>query len=477
MAFITINGRAQLGNDAQVVAQKLPTQHHRQISQTLRGYQIIDLDPAKLYHKLNNQRSGQFSMEWQLGTETFRTQIFERSIISEDYRLQVQNETGVHIVEDFEFKTYHGWNEANPEYQVRLTVSENYLGGFLEDGDGTTWYIQPESDLVQGGSNKKMVLYRPQDLQPREMGTCGTDALGHRVQNYQDDQSTINTPNKRSSMACKEVDVAVVADKELYTNFGSDASALATHLAAIYNAIEPNYAVFDLEFVISITHIVTTTDPWSATTDLYALLDEFSCWAASSSYTFWSKSPPFPCTNGQNAMGQGFDIACLWTDRDFDGTSIGLAWIGTVCHPGVRTAICEHKSSDLNWLRALCAHETGHNFGSGHYTPSSSAEHYIMEPSLDLEAVSFHSTSQTSINSALSGFSCLDACSAGDCPSSLMISSSNATGNRAAANSIQTTGTINLGSAAMYNAPSVTLEPGFSVPDNITFEIQTTGCN
>lgn len=56
----------------------------------------------------------------------------------------------------------------------------------------------------------------------------------------------------------------------------------------------------------------------------------------------------------------------FWTNRDFDGSTVGLAYVGTVGVTGYKYHILQDFTSDPTSLRVMTAHEMGHNFGAGH---------------------------------------------------------------------------------------------------------------
>ena len=153
---------------------------------------------------------------------------------------------------------------------------------------------------------------------------------------------------------CYTVEIAIASDFSMYNQFGSVAGTESATLA-ILNNVQTN---FDDDFDDEIQFQVTTQfvsscfgcDPavWTNTTDPFTLLPNFRTWGNSGGFG-----------------GANFDVASLWTNRNFDGETIGLAYVGVLCSNS-RYNILEHYTNNASLLRVLQAHEFGHNFDADH---------------------------------------------------------------------------------------------------------------
>lgn len=96
----------------------------------------------------------------------------------------------------------------------------------------------------------------------------------------------------------------------------------------------------------------TTADPWTIVRgteiDSGELLVAFSAWA-------W---------NTQSAAYE-FDNVMLFSNDDFDGTTVGLAYIAGMCTP-VNSASINQMTLGNAASSTIAAHEMGHNFGMSH---------------------------------------------------------------------------------------------------------------
>jgi hypothetical protein len=175
--------------------------------------------------------------------------------------------------------------------------------------------------------------------------------------------------------ATMNLDIGAVADFEFYQSFGADSSAAilarANNLDGIFSG--------QLGIQISVAQIDVfseNSDPFTST-DPQTLLDEVAVYRGA--------------TAAQDAQG----LTHLFTGRDLDGTTAGIAFLGVVCSTRSQfdtqgrsfgAGLSEgRRGAVVDSL--IAAHEIGHNFGAPHDAESGSTcestpATFLMAPSI-----------------------------------------------------------------------------------------------
>jgi hypothetical protein len=100
------------------------------------------------------------------------------------------------------------------------------------------------------------------------------------------------------------------------------------------------------------------------------------------------------------------DTVHLFTGKDLDSSTVGIAFMSVVCNTGAAYGLSQDLGSDA-LMPLLVAHEMGHNLGAAH-DPTGTTVRYIMYPSVSsLNLDEFSPESKTAIASFVDGTSCL----------------------------------------------------------------------
>lgn len=193
---------------------------------------------------------------------------------------------------------------------------------------------------------------------------------------------SVSSPGSAAAGALRQIDFATEADFEFYTRFGADTN---TEMATLVNAADVIYQR-DLGLTFKITGQRTQTSgsqPVTAT-DPEALLTQFSDYIAA--------SPP----------SADHDLSHLFTGKDMNGSTVGIAWVGVVCYSTYySTGSTQFLSDSLNYV--ILAHEVGHNFNASHDTATLPST--IMYPSVPVSVIQFSATSINQITSFVAAHS------------------------------------------------------------------------
>ncbi len=166
--------------------------------------------------------------------------------------------------------------------------------------------------------------------------------------------------------------------------------------AALLNIVDGYYRNdLNIQFdTLSMTFL--TNDLFSTTTDANALLDDI--------------------TNKKNAGQVPFvtnarAILHFVSGRDFAGTTVGIANVGSLCSPSSNTGTTQIVSSSTGLTALVIAHEIGHNFGANHDgTGNSCTNGFIMSAQLSQNATHFSSCSISDMTAKINSLPNLGAC-------------------------------------------------------------------
>jgi hypothetical protein len=189
------------------------------------------------------------------------------------------------------------------------------------------------------------------------------------------------------------ITMSTLADPELYALHGSSTNA---YIASIINTAEALYErQLGIRFQIVKQHVYTdiATSP-VAQTNPDALLRAFAT------------NPENPTILGNNptTFDQDVDVKHLFTGKDLDGVTVGIAYVGSVCSsPAYAYGLTQATS--LAGSPYYFAHEVGHNLGARHDTQNFAS---LMSPSIFIGS-SFSKQSVDQINEHLFYFgSCVE---------------------------------------------------------------------
>lgn len=357
------------------------------LNQQFKSYNVGTLSTEDVYHLLRT-KDYFTSLELKFNDQLFSFNLRPRDIRAPHYKLRMATDEGIVELPRSPNKTFIGYTKVG-NHDVRITSDLDYFACMiLEDGD--EFYIEPASNIIPDAPSNQFVMYKGSDnLKRFNLGACGVHA-GQTQQLDPEHDGHENVQNPNSLRVCKEVEIAIADDHLMFDEYGS-VSAVEDHNMTVLNNVETNYDfefAVDLQFSLVEIFVATSSgnDPWTNSTDPGVLLDDFTDWAP-------------------NGFDNTHDEASLWSNRDFNGDVIGLAWLSTVCS-GLRYNVLQDFSSNADYLRVLQAHEMGHNFGASH---DANGSPYIMAPVLQ-NTVQWSTASITDIDNKINSVGCLGPC-------------------------------------------------------------------
>lgn len=342
-----------------------------------KDFTVYQVDVGSLLDRLNPAETA-VTFDFQLGAQRWNFQMEKVALKAGGYSVRVKTPQGIQQAVPVEIYTYQG---RGPSGQLAaLTLAPDFVYGFFEIGDDS-WFIEPVWLFDPSANRDEFVVYRAADVKPGEDVHCGVKEISKKPVPVNPGINKVNS--------CLEAEVAIASDYLLFTTLGS-VSAVETRNIGVLNNVAVNYRheFTDNVELILVEQFVDSALPeeWTTSTDADLLLDDFSAW-------------------GPTGFTATHDLATLWTGRDLDGSTIGLAWVDAVCATNYRYNICQYMG--VSWQdRVLQAHEMGHNFSANH---DASGSPYIMAPAINNTSI-WSAATVTSLNTNLPTYGCLATC-------------------------------------------------------------------
>jgi PKD repeat protein len=349
------------------------------LSQNFKDYEIVNFKSASLKSNLMSQRSD----EKKLTLKNWEMTLFDSKIISNNYRLTT-------AIPDFTKRdlplAMNGYTREGG--RVSITINDNFIYGFIES-NGSTYYIEPVSHFKKGDFNDQYVIYDLKNIIDGKEHTCGITSENKVSHKHRD----FHNESERQVGECFEIDYSIANDWSMFQSYGS-VTSVENHAVGVTNNVQTNYDdefADELQFVIVEQFVsnCSTCDPWTTSTNAQTFLQSFTNWAP-------------------NGFSSGHDLGSIWTGRDFDGSTIGIAWVGVICSTLNYNAL-EDFSSNASLKRVMVAHEIGHNFDANHDGTGSS---FIMAPSVN-NTNTWSAASISSIQAHYNTSPCLSNCTTG----------------------------------------------------------------
>ncbi|XP_030235023.1 disintegrin and metalloproteinase domain-containing protein 12 isoform X2 [Gadus morhua] len=250
---------------------------------------------------------------------------------------------------------YHGEVQGRLKSDVSLSACSG-LRGFIAL-ENKTLVIEPTPRPLSGGyaDNNTHLLYRLEDLDLTP-GTCGhgfnvsspapQDGMGNPFHSF-------STRHKRHAQkTTKYVELVIVADNREFQKQGKDVERVKQRLAEIANYVDKFYRPLNIRVALVGLEVWSDADKCPVSQDPFSTLHEF---------LDWRKAKLLPQKPHDNAQ--------LISGVYFQGTTIGMAPIMSMCTVDQSGGVVMDHSENPLGAAVTLAHELGHNFGMNHDTP------------------------------------------------------------------------------------------------------------
>jgi hypothetical protein len=299
-----------------------------------------------------------FAIEIVIGEEHYLVDLVPDSVRSDDFRLLEQRADGRLVeVDPGPVNTVQGTLVEDEGSSVSGSLDEQGLVLRILTSSGQEYWLQPLWNVVDHAGPRDYVIYRDDDIFESE-GSCAADTLP-------ENQAYVAEPSwNHDTLASGGVKVAELgcdADFQYFQKYGST-TAVSNRIQSVIGTMNQQY-----ESEVGITHDITTiivrttsNQPYTSTNP-DTLLNQFR--------TEWVN----------NQTGVLRDTAHLFTGKNLDGSTIGIAWLAVICNHSFGYGLVQSDFNN-NFASAtdLSAHELGHNWSAPHCDcPATTMNPYI----------------------------------------------------------------------------------------------------
>ena len=381
-----------LGAQTDFVGTISPDYSAEALDEQFTDYEVFQLNVAPLKAQLLSEASIH-RVKMSIGALNWDMEIYENNLRGPDYKLLANTEQGVVEMPATPVNTYMGHLRSGGT--LRMTITNDMILGYVRDG-GEVYNMEPLRNFVKNASPDEFVLYTDKSVKPLPDGFCGTEEEPSHVFEMRKKAEDYVVAEATQMMECRELELAIAHDLFMYQDKGSEA-ACEGHAESIMNLVQGDYEdqfFYNIQFIIVTQFVETASNTWpTGSNDAGQVLQSFRNWG-----------------NGGN-FGVNYDLAQLWTNRDFSGGTVGIAYLSAVCNFARYHALQDY-TGNFNQLRCMTSHEIGHNFSCQHDAPGSNT---IMAPSVSGSSI-WSNQSKNQLNNFASGVSCLNICFLGEPP-------------------------------------------------------------
>ncbi|KAG8574459.1 hypothetical protein GDO81_009191 [Engystomops pustulosus] len=180
--------------------------------------------------------------------------------------------------------------------------------------------------------------------------TCGVDdtSMNETIMTKIDFSSS-SQEKQAFLQSRKYIELYIVADNSMYNRFNRREDEIRQRIFGVVNFVNQVYKPLKLFVALTGLEIWSNGNQFEVVTSANTNLNRFSEWREK---VLLRRKP--------------HDNAQLLTNIDFDGSTVGLAWIGTLCSNTHSSGVVQDHSPDYIAVGATLAHEMGHNLGMNH---------------------------------------------------------------------------------------------------------------
>ncbi|KAB5528302.1 hypothetical protein PHYPO_G00138690 [Pangasianodon hypophthalmus] len=323
---------------------------------TLNGVKVYEVvQPIRLHdlHKRDLEPSRPASVKYAmtLGGKPIEMHL-ERNdgFLTEDYTETYYTDDGTPVItkpHELDLCYYHGKIVNDNNSMVSVSTCDG-LRGYFQTAE-QRYLIEPLSE--DGNGDHAVLKYEEVTDTPMVCGVTNTTWEPADLPPYTS-KSKSRSSGPTMFQQQKYNEIILVVDNRMYKKMDSDINKVRKRIFEIVNFVNAVYKPMNTFIALIGLTAWTDSDKIAVTAPAGETLDKFTTWR-----------------NNELIKQKKHDNAHLITGIDLDGSTVGLAFIGTLCS-GHSTGIIQDHNPRAIAVGATLAHEMGHNLGMNHDTSS-----------------------------------------------------------------------------------------------------------
>nr|QSI84039.1 snake venom metalloprotease [Calliophis bivirgatus] len=266
---------------------------------------------------------------------------------------------------------YHGYIQNEADSSAVISACDGLKGHFKHQGE--TYFIEP----LKLSESEAHAIYKDENVEKEDETPkiCGvTQTTWESDEPIEKSSQLAITPEQNRYLQVKKyIEFYVVVDNKMYKNYSSKKDAIKTRVYEMVNHLNMLYKPLNFHIALIGLEIWSNQDKINIEPDASVTLKSFG---------EWRKTVLLPRRRNDNAQ--------LLTGIDFNGTTVGLGYVGTLCSPKKSVAVVQDYTKRTSMVASSMAHEMGHNLGINHDGASChcNAGPCIMSPKISNEPLS-----------------------------------------------------------------------------------------
>src|SRR3712207_3404932 len=327
------------------------------VSRALRDFDELSFDSAAMLSRA--RKEGRLSLRTSRGALDLAVEPFD--VRADNYHAVAEGSGGTVELPRSPARWFKGEVVGVKGSRARFVLDESDFQGVIVTPD-ETYFVEPAASFSEAAARGEYVFYAASAVKPSAVvGECGTlaERVGAEAAKHERTpaHAASGGPQPLDAFAPKpETEIATESDFEFTQPFSASGNPADAANNDILNIVSLVDAIYDAQLGVKLRVVfqrawTTNTDPYTLTASnpaLFQLADTYNA------------NPP--------AGLPPHDLVHMFTGKDLDGSTIGIAFGGVVCDdPDSSYGISQSKFNSSTVLRvALTAHEMGHNFGAQH---------------------------------------------------------------------------------------------------------------